>query len=164
MVKTGNFREDLYYRLNVVPFYIPALRERREEIPFLIKHYLNEFNSRYSLKVRLTQEVVEQLTAYRWPGNVRELANLVEQLVVLANEELVAVEHLPKRFSTPERGDLAEMQELRPLDESVREFEIKLIRTALDQSKSNEEAAHKLGISLSTLARRLRQFKTDSHS
>ncbi len=164
MVKTGTFREDLYYRLNVVPFYIPALRERREEIPFLIKHYLNEFNSRYSLKVKLTQEVVERLTAYRWPGNVRELANLVEQLVVLANEELVTVDHLPKRFSIPERNDLAETQELRPLDESVREFEMKLIRSALDQSKSNEEAAHKLGISLSTLARRLRQFKTDSHS
>ena len=114
--------------------------------------------------MKLTQEVVERLTAYRWPGNVRELANLVEQLVVLANEELVTVDHLPKRFSVSERSDLAETRELRPLEESVREFEIKLIRTALDQSKSNEEAAHKLGISLSTLARRLRQFKTDSHS
>lgn len=163
MLKTGNFREDLYYRLNVVPVYIPSLRDRREEIPFLIKHYLNEFNNRYNLKVRLTQEVVERLSTYRWPGNVRELANLVEQLVVLANEDLVTLEHLPKRFVGSEQGDLDEMHELRSLDVALKELEIKLIKTALNKSQSNEEAAHKLGISLSTLARRLRQFKSDSH-
>lgn len=163
MVKTGNFREDLYYRLNVVPIYIHSLRERREEIPFLLKHYLNNFNKRYHLNVRLTKEVVEQLSSYRWPGNVRELANLVEQLVVLANEDLVTLEHLPKKFISAEGKDLEETSEIRSFDRAVKEFEVKLIRKALDQSKTNEEAAHKLGISLSTLARRIRHFKCDGH-
>ncbi len=163
MVKTGNFREDLYYRLNVVPIYIPALRERREEIPFLLKRYLNDFNKRYGLNVKLAKEVVEQLNSYRWPGNVRELANLVEQLVVLANEDLVIPEHLPKKFIASEEKDHEETPELRSLEESVKDFEVKLIKKALDQSKTNEEAAHKLGISLSTLARRIRQFNSDIH-
>lgn len=163
MVKTGNFREDLYYRLNVVPIYIPSLRERREEIPFLLKHYLNEFNKRYGLNVKLTKEVVEQLGGYRWPGNVRELANLVEQLVVLSNEDLVTTDHLPKKFTVSAETEPGEAHEVRSLDESVRDFESRLIRRALEQSKTNEEAAHKLGISLSTLARRIRQFKFDSH-
>lgn len=163
MVKTGNFREDLYYRLNVVPIYIPSLRERREEIPFLLKHYLNEFNKRYGLNVKLTKDVVERLGAYRWPGNVRELANLVEQLLVLSNEDLVTLEHLPKKFIVSGDTELDEAHEVRSLDESVRDFELKLVRRALERSKSNEEAAHKLGISLSTLARRIRQFNRDGH-
>lgn len=83
MVEEGKFREDLYYRLNVVPVYVPPLRERREDIPILIEHFLESFNSKYGKKVRISPEALEVLMDYDWPGNVRELENTVERLVVM---------------------------------------------------------------------------------
>ena len=80
MVGSGTFRQDLFYRLNVVPLSIPPLRERREDTPFLLHHYLDIYNRKYGVRVRLGAEAVDRLCAYRWPGNVRELANLVERL------------------------------------------------------------------------------------
>jgi len=83
MVEEGKFREDLYYRLNVVPVYVPPLRERREDIPVLIEHFLENFNSKYGKRVRISPEALEVLMDYDWPGNVRELENTVERLVVM---------------------------------------------------------------------------------
>ena len=157
MVATGAFREDLFYRLNVVPLFIPALRERREDIPFLLVHYLDVYNRKYGLYVRMSKEVIDSLCAYRWPGNVRELANLVERLAVTTNEQVLLPEHLPARYvceAGQEDGIVHGS-----LRQEVEKFELGLIKKTLDGSTTLEEVAVKLGISLSTLTRRIRMLK-----
>ena len=91
----GLFRQDLYYRLNVVPVYIPPLRERREDIPILVNHFVGQFNLENEKRVALSSEVIEFLSRYDWPGNVRELENCMERLVVLSAEALITLKNIP---------------------------------------------------------------------
>jgi PAS domain S-box-containing protein len=161
MVKKGDFRDDLYYRLSVVPIYIPPLRERKEEIPFLLTHFLEKYNKKHGLHGQLSKEVIDILCEYKWPGNVRELSNLVEHLVVVTNEPLIKPEHLPPKYLYFNEKNHEHFSSGKSLKEEKRKFELKLIRAALFQSKTHEEAAHKLGISLSTLTRRIRDAKID---
>lgn len=159
MMERGEFRKDLFYRLNVVPLAIPALRDRREDIPFLLLHFLGIFNRKHRLEVKLSRETVDILCEYRWPGNVRELANLVERLVVMTDEQVVRPSHLPREFqaaSAPVDGPY----EARPLREELARFEEELVTKAVANSRTLEEAACGLGLSLSTLMRRLRAMRT----
>jgi Nif-specific regulatory protein len=94
-VRQGSFRADLYYRLNVVPIVLPPLRERREDIPLLLDHFLQESNRANNRQVRLSSAVVQTLCAHHWPGNVRELQNLIERLVIMADSDIVALRDLP---------------------------------------------------------------------
>jgi Nif-specific regulatory protein len=96
----GTFRQDLYYRLNVVPIRLPPLRERREDIPLLISHFLEKFNKENNKKVSLSNEMIQLLIQYDWPGNVRELENCMERLVVLAEEEAVNLKNIPPAIET----------------------------------------------------------------
>lgn len=96
----GTFRQDLYYRLNVVPIRLPPLRERREDIPLLIGHFLEKFNKENNKKVSLSNEMIQLLIQYDWPGNVRELENCMERLVVLAEEESVNLKNIPPAIET----------------------------------------------------------------
>jgi PAS domain S-box-containing protein len=164
MVKTGKFREDLYYRLSVVPMSIPPLRQRRDDIPFLIVHYLDRYNKKYKLEAKLTKEVVDILCSYAWPGNVRELANLLEHLLVITNEQLLKPEHLPKKYTTRnasmEEGHDS-LSEITSLKGEIRKHEKMVIKKILSRANTLEEASQKLGISLSTLTRRLRIIKSD---
>ncbi len=162
MVASGGFREDLFYRLNVVPLFIPPLRERREDIPFLLVHYLDTYNKKYGLYIRMSKEVIDRLCAYRWPGNVRELANLVERLVVTTNEQVLLPEHLPKKYVYKAEED--DNVSLGPLREEVEKYELSLIRKTLAVSATLEETAYKLGISLSTLTRRIRLLKNSGQA
>lgn len=99
-VKEGRFREDLYYRLNVIPLHIPPLRERRDDIPLLIDHFAVEFaRKRKRQPLRFTKEAMNALLHYEWPGNVRELKNLVERLTILVNNDLVTINDLPEKFN-----------------------------------------------------------------
>lgn len=99
-VKEGRFREDLYYRLNVIPLHIPPLRERRDDIPLLIDHFAVEFaRKRKRQPLRFTKEAMNALVHYEWPGNVRELKNLVERLTILVNNDLVTINDLPEKFN-----------------------------------------------------------------
>jgi PAS domain S-box-containing protein len=163
MVRKGKFREDLFYRLNVVPVFIPPLRERKEEIPFLLAHFVSEYNKKYRTHMRLSKEAVDILSVYRWPGNVRELANLIEHLIIVVNEPMLKQEHLPGKYlsESAEPGD-GSLDSPRLLREEIETFEITLIKNALARCRTHEEAAHRLGISLSTLTRRLRQVRNDS--
>lgn len=161
MVKAGRFREDLFYRLNVVPIHIPPLRERKEDIPFLLVHYLDKCNKKYKLQTRLSKELVERLCTRRWPGNIRELANLVEHLVIITNEPVLRPEHLPKKYLTPGDGEEDDPSEMASLREEVERYELKLIKQVVARSGTLEEAAHRLGVSLSTLTRRLRVIRND---
>jgi len=88
MVAKGEFREDLYYRLNVIPIRVPALRERKEDIPLLIMHFLEKFNHQYKKHINIEKDAMEALMNYRWPGNIRELENLIERLVIMSNRDI----------------------------------------------------------------------------
>jgi PAS domain S-box-containing protein len=165
MVRNGKFREDLYYRLNVVPIYIPPLRERKEEIPFLLAHYVDKYNKKYKTQHRLSQEVAEIFSSYRWPGNVRELANLVEHLVVVTDEPVLRLEHIPSKYvSKTEEKDEEIPEEMKSLREEVERFETQLIKKVLARTHNYEEAANILRISLSTLTRRIRNVNNDRHN
>ena len=95
MVKAGKFREDLYWRLNVVPIFIPALRDRREDIPPLIEHFLKRFNKEYEKNITINPDALRYLIEYAWPGNVRELENTIERLVVLNESGIIKADELP---------------------------------------------------------------------
>ncbi|PMP69077.1 MAG: sigma-54-dependent Fis family transcriptional regulator [Thermodesulfobacterium geofontis] len=95
MIKNGTFREDLYFRLNVIPIYLPPLRERKEDIPLLIDHFLKKFNKEYGKNISITKSAMEKLMNYSWPGNVRELENTIERLVILAEGDKITLKDLP---------------------------------------------------------------------
>ncbi len=101
MVSEGTFREDLYYRLNVIPIYLPPLRDRREDIPALTEHFLERFNREHGKSVAFSRETLDLLLEYRWTGNVRELENLVERAVVMAKGPVIHAPDLPRAIRLP---------------------------------------------------------------
>jgi Nif-specific regulatory protein len=103
-IARGEFREDLYYRLNVVPILIPSLRERREDVPLLVEHFLAKYNRENNRKVRMTGRALQAMLAYDWPGNVRELENCVERMVIMARRGLVLPDDLPLPIEAPVDG------------------------------------------------------------
>lgn len=159
MVRQGDFREDLFYRLNVVPIIIPPLRERREDIPFLIVHYTEIFNQKYNREVKFSKEVIELLYKYNWPGNVRELANLVERVVVTSQESVIKLELIPNKYFARTQNPAETESNFESLSDAVEKYELKLVKSTLEFCKTREEAASKLGISLSGLSRRIRRLK-----
>ncbi len=167
MLQEGRFRPDLYYRLNVVPLFIPPLRERREDIPELLYHYLEHFNLRYGTHTWISPDAVETLTDYAWPGNVRELANLVERLIILENRDLIRVEDLPDglRHTGPKRGELsgppmgpAPGYPVQPLKKALEGYEKLLLTETLRRFPRQEDTAQALCVSMSTLTRKMRKY------
>ncbi|HTY13786.1 MAG TPA: sigma-54 dependent transcriptional regulator [Candidatus Omnitrophota bacterium] len=147
------FRKDLFFRLNVIPIFVPPLRERREDIPLLAEHFLDMYNREFGKKIKgFTVEAMEALSNYGWPGNVRELQNLIERLVVLAKSDLITEEHIPKDITEPESalgGD--EILDL-PFREAQIKFESAFIKKALQKAGgSKSKAAKMLGIHRNTL-------------
>lgn len=165
-VKSGRFREDLYYRLNVVTIHIPALRERSEDIPLLAKHFLEKFTRKNEkIFVDFHPDALMCLMNYDWPGNVRELENVMERVVVLHNDTQVKVKHLPPHIQTIKRrtgdgqgesvGLFGANQSIIPLDL----IEKYAIEAALQKCVGNvSEAAKKLKIGQATLYRKIRQY------
>jgi len=150
-VKERHFREDLFYRLNVIPIILPPLRERKEDIPVLAVHFLRKYNSEFGRQIKgFNKEVMPLLKAYDWPGNVRELENLVERLVVLTKGSQIGTEKLPSEVKG-ETGKGAESSSTR-LYKAVRNFEADFIRQAIDQAGGRKgKAAKLLGIHRNTL-------------
>ncbi|MBI3610676.1 MAG: nif-specific transcriptional activator NifA [Nitrospirae bacterium] len=99
-IEEGTFREDLYYRLNVVPVFLPSLRERKEDIPLLIEYFLSRCNKEHRKQVRIAPDVLNVMVRYHWPGNVRELENCIERMVVLAESDLIAFQSMPSSIVT----------------------------------------------------------------
>ena len=157
LVSEGRFRDDLFYRLSVVTIDLPPLRERRDDIPLLVKAFLDEFGRENRKQVReLTPEALNVLLAYDWPGNVRELRNAIEQMVVLARAERLTVRDMPAVI----RGsaDLTKINVVRA-GMTVEEAERQLIVQALKETNGNRtKAAQKIGISRRTLHRKLKEF------
>ncbi len=159
LVRTGGFREDLYYRLNVVKIILPPLCERREDIPLLIDHFLEQLNVRMGKSIAgVTPQVLRCLMEYPFPGNVRELENAIEHACVLCRGRHIEIEHLPPEIrETVESGDQASATaETLPV---LRSTEIQLIRKTLTKHDGNRlEAAKELGLHKTTLWRKMKRY------
>lgn len=156
-VKQGAFREDLFYRLSVVPIELPPLRERREEIIPLLNHYLSYFSERHGVRRTWNPEALELLAGYCWPGNIRELMNLTERLAVTVVDEQVTTAVLPAElFPSPSFTPSLLQGDLR---EQVQQFEYQLIQQALAHHGSTRAAAAALGVDQSTLVKKQRRWR-----
>ncbi|GHA88044.1 sigma-54 interaction domain-containing protein [Modicisalibacter luteus] len=153
MVEQKRFRNDLYYRLNIVPINIPPLKERREDIFPLVQRYLDDFNAQYGLSKRLSERALQCLLTYGWPGNVRELRNIIERLVVTSPYELIATDDLPKQLRPgPNPLEKPEMD----FKTRVARFEAGLVREAVEKYGTTRAAASHLSISQATAVRKLK--------
>jgi two-component system response regulator HydG len=161
-VKAGRFREDLYYRLNVVSLHVPSLKDRREDIPLLAKHFLQVYGEKNNRRVSgITPGCMDILLHYPWPGNVRELENAMERGVILMRGDYLDEESLPitiKKWAQEESGDItAGMEEL---PSSLEEAEKLIILKTLDEVDGNKsEAARRLGITRKTLLSKLHKYE-----
>ncbi|OGQ56404.1 MAG: two-component system response regulator [Deltaproteobacteria bacterium RIFCSPLOWO2_02_56_12] len=158
LLKAGQFREDLYYRLNVVTILLSPLRERRQDLPLLIDHFLRVFAEKNGKRIRgFTHEARETLLRYDYPGNVRELENLVERAVVLTRDEVISKDDLPLMVQPPEKG--AEEEGGSSLTAAVEGMERQMIREALARSGGVQtRAAEMLGISERALRYKLKKY------
>ncbi len=166
-VKAGTFREDLFFRLNVIQVEVPPLRERREDIPVLVDHFIRRFNREFRRDVKaVSQEAMKLLLAYGWPGNVRELRNIVERIVILETQEVIGAEQLPSeiRYGQSRREATRGTTFILP-DEGcdLEEVERSLLRQAMDRTSGNQSAAARLlGISRYALRYRLEKHQLGS--
>ena len=162
MVAEGKFREDLFYRLNVFPINLPPLRERPKDIAQLTQHFAAEFSQ--ANPVKIDEEVIEILKQYAFPGNVREIKNLMERLVLLAQEGVINKNILPMEVRFPGKPHTCFFFESKPLDDIIREVEINAIRDALLRSGGNKaKAAQILQIPASTLKSRIDKLQLESN-
>ncbi|RJQ48141.1 MAG: sigma-54-dependent Fis family transcriptional regulator [Nitrospiraceae bacterium] len=157
-MKTGRFREDLYYRVNVIPVHMPALRERKEDIPLLIEHFLDIYNCRFGKRVRLQPEAVFALMDYHFAGNVRELENIVERIVALSAGNLAGIESLPSHIVTKQKGPAP----VNTLYEIASSAEKDHILKMLQVTRGNKtKAAELLGISRKSLWEKIRAYQIE---
>jgi two-component system nitrogen regulation response regulator NtrX len=158
-MENGNFREDLFYRLNVIPFLVPPLRERVEDIPVLTDFFIKEFSSLYGRKPKeISQEAMEALTLYSWPGNVRELKNLVERIVIMTSSLKMEVRHLPSEIT--QNGNTSLEDNARSLSEARLAFDRDFILKKLEENDGNvSRTAEALGIERSHLYRKMKALK-----
>jgi Nif-specific regulatory protein len=154
-VSSGAFREDLYYRLNVFPIYLPPLRERMADIPALSEHFLTKFAEEHIKPVkRLSAPALDLLMQYPWPGNVRELENIIERAVLVCDEDTILSVHLPPTLQRQEPGG-----DRRGLSAQVEHLERELIAEALRQTRGNQsQAAQILDTSLRILGYKIKQY------
>jgi transcriptional regulator with GAF, ATPase, and Fis domain len=161
-VEKGSFREDLFFRLQVIPIHLPPLRARRSDIPLLINHFLEKANRKHGLAVKLTREAMIYLWEYDWPGNVRELENLVERLVILSDHESVDLKDLPLNI----RSFVSDKKSPQPtlgsgqidLREATEQLQYRLMEEALRLCNGNKSAAARmLGLKRTTLVAKLRR-------
>jgi two-component system response regulator AtoC len=163
-VKGGRFREDLFYRLNVILVHLPPLRERREDIPSLVEHFIDRTNRKLGTQVTgATADAMKFLIDYTWPGNVRELENTIERAIVLAEGDRIEVEGLPERLrasrdrirQTLQAGELS-------IKKTTRIIEEELIRKALRETRGNRTNAAKiLEISHRALLYKIKEYEID---
>lgn len=156
-IESGKFREDLYYRLNVVPVNIPRLADRREDILPLISYYLECCNKRHQKSKIFSPAVIDAFIKYDWPGNIREIINLIERLVVTVDEPVIAIQHLPKTIKQLPIPEVEKAGLWKPdvsLKEIIKELEEKVIEEALLSCDSYKEAAQRLDIDVATLFRK----------
>lgn len=158
MVGVGTFREDLYYRLSVVPITIPPLRERKKELIPLIEHYLQVFNDKYKLAKVLSIESVDRLCEYHWPGNIRQLMNVMERIVVTTVNDELGLRDLPEEFHESGNYSIGSHNEDMPLKAAVEQLERDLIKRALKTHKTTRKAAEALEVSQATIVQKMKKW------
>ncbi|MDD5009548.1 MAG: sigma 54-interacting transcriptional regulator [Syntrophorhabdaceae bacterium] len=161
-VRSGHFREDLYYRIAVIPIYVPPLRERKEDTLELLARFVHDLNIKYGIKKYFDPQLVRFLCDYGWPGNVRELRNVIERLFLMADSSVVTVKTLEKvgnDLRKPEAPSCSMQDKDKTLRERIEQYEINIIRQAIEDAGTYREAAFRLGISLSTINRKARQMQ-----
>jgi transcriptional regulator with PAS, ATPase and Fis domain len=168
LMASNRFREDLYYRLSIIPIFIPPLRERREDIIALVSHFSNVFARSYGLQKSLSPALNDFFYNHSWPGNGRELVNLLEYLYVANDKKRVDVDDLPPPLFDIDRQQYdascagrkaALLQEGKSLREMTEEYQLSIIEKAIEMSDSYIDAAYRLGTSLSTINRKIRRAK-----
>lgn len=162
-VRKGNFREDLYYRLKVIPIMLPPLRDRRSDIMLIAKYFIDEFNSEFKKNVKgLSKETEKCFMEYPWPGNVRELKNVIERSMILESDDYILPEHLPLELTSKEvlTQNISNVNiRIPPGGIDIEEVEKELIRQALDVTGGNQTRASKLlNLSRDTLRYRMQKF------
>jgi DNA-binding NtrC family response regulator len=159
-VKEGRFREDLFYRLNVIEIHMPLLRERRDDIQVLMKHFLEIFAKEAGKKITdIDYEAMQALLAYDWPGNIRELRNTIERATVLADGDVVTIHDLPDKFRTLDVEGVSTSSLRQALDTFERDY----IKRSMAENKGNKETtASKLGVDLATLYRKLKKLRIEA--
>ncbi len=166
-MKKGKFREDLYYRLNVIPIRIPPLRERKDDIFALIQHYVQYFNEKYNLSKSISNSALKKLQQYHWPGNVRELKNIVERLIVLTEKDKIKLEDLETLIGLNEKYDFNEeernandvvVHNIIPLKQCIEEAERQLLELAKKKYDSTTEIAEVLQVNQSTVSRKMKKL------
>jgi len=156
-VKSNRFREDLFYRLNVVPIGLPPLRERKEDMFLLIQHFIEHFNQKMAKNIHdISPEALEYLTDYAWPGNIRELENAIEHAFVRCREKEILVQHLPKLIKYSDQSSYK--QTVESLSEPIKRTERGVLLKVLeDVNQNRQKAAQKLGLSKATLWRKMKK-------
>jgi TyrR family helix-turn-helix protein len=161
MVNERQFREDLYYRLNVVQVRIPPLRERKEEIPVFVEYFIGMLNKKYKLSKRINPELIQGLMAYDWPGNIRELRNALEQAYVTSPGAVITDIKLGPQQELHVATDSSENGTRGPgmsLKDALQQYESKIIKDALTTHVTTRKAAAALGVSQATVWRKAKQY------
>lgn len=165
LIREKKFREDLFYRLNVIKIELPLLKERKEDIPLLVKHFLDIYSKENKKEILgITEDVMEILVNYDWPGNIRELENLIERAVVLTKSKLITRDNLPRFLlaSQEESRAFASLNNELNLKKNIQIFQKKVIISALDQSKGiQKKAANLLGVKPTTLNEMIKRLNID---
>ena len=155
MVESQDFREDLYYRLNVFPIVIPPLRERVDDIEPLIERFLTQFNKKYGMHKTFSRETAAIMKRYSWPGNIRELRNIVERVMIVSTEDCITADHLPVEVNQVQvkSGNII-LDNVVDLKAHLEEIELVYIEHAMDKYGNVRDAAKSLGMTASTLVRK----------
>lgn len=166
MIQNGEFREDLFYRLNVISIDIPPLRERKADIRPLLLHFCYYYNKKYNLNKQFSNELIQVLEEYYWPGNIRELKNLVERLIILCIEDLLLPGHLYNKYklggAAAQSKDAIQVNQIMPLKDAISAVEETLVTKAMEMCGSTRKAADLLGVSQTTIMRKLKELHLDS--
>ncbi|MED1601883.1 sigma-54 interaction domain-containing protein [Alkalihalophilus marmarensis] len=170
MVRSGSFRQDLYYRLHVIPIEIPPLRKRKDDILLLIQHYLHSFNQKYNVHKHLQALALDELLAYHWPGNVRELENTMERLVLTSEKDRIEISDLPLLIHKQQHNSIEESTASQSNEainastykEAMAQVEKHWLEHAIKQCKTTYEMAELLGLSQSTVVRKLHKYNLNS--
>ena len=170
MIKLGQFREDLFYRLNVIPIHLPPLRDRREDIPLLVQKFINKLGQEQDpprSEIQISQEAMRQIMAFDWPGNIRQLENTIERILVLApGQSQISLSDLPLELQQPNRSiissNVALPEDGIDLQNYLRRLEKDIICSALERTNGNQnKAAELLNIKRTTFIEKTKRLRLD---
>jgi transcriptional regulator with PAS, ATPase and Fis domain len=162
MVAAGTFREDLFYRIHVIPLFIPPLRERKEDIEPLVFHFLEYYNEKFLTKKHFSEDAMEMLKAYKWPGNIRQLQNVMERAMVVTADQMITANDLVKILEKREESqNPVEVHTIIPLHHAVQNTEKQLLQLALLKYKTLTKVAEVLEVSQPTISRLYNKLKKD---